>query len=113
MSVTKNLYLDQGADFSTQLTVVNSATAAPIDLTGYAVTAQMSKYFGSSTAYNLPILITDPLVGAISFQIPSAVSVLYPAGAHFYDIEMTDPSGEKTRVFEGVIVIRPRIARTV
>ena len=113
MSVTKNLYLDQGADFSTRLTVVDSAAAAPIDLTGYAVTAQMSKYFGSSTTYNLPILITDPLVGAIRFNIPSAVSELYPAGAHFYDVEITDPAGEKTRVFEGVIVIRPRIARSV
>ena len=32
MSVTKNLYLDQGADFSTRLTVVNSAAAAPISV---------------------------------------------------------------------------------
>lgn len=111
MPVTKNLYIDQGAYYSVSLTVVDSATGAPVDLTDYTVAAQMAKYVGASPTYELPALIKTPIGGVINIQIPSATSALYPPGAHFYDVEIADLAGEKTRVFEGVIVIRPRITR--
>lgn len=109
MAVAKNLYVDQGSYFSSYFSVTRNG--APLNITGHTVKAQMTKYVGSSKSYDIPVVIEDALNGVIKFQIPGAVSDNYPAGPHFYDAELTDESGEKLRVVEGIINIRPQITK--
>ena len=44
-----NIVINAGSDFTQSYNLESSDTSAPLDLTGYTVSAQMRKYSGSST----------------------------------------------------------------
>ena len=110
MSTVSNLFVDQGSYFSKFLTVYGSSGVV-IDLTGYTVASQMRKSSGSSVAYVLPCLITDTIAGRIKIRLDAASTENIPAGRYMYDVEITDPTGEKLRVLEGIVTIIPQITR--
>jgi hypothetical protein len=110
VATVSNLYVDQGSFFRTYVTVSNT-DGAPLDLTNYTVASQMRKSYQSSTAYNFTGSITNPVQGRVRIELSSEQSRLIPAGKYLYDLEVTAPNGEKTRVVEGIVLINPEITK--
>ena len=110
MATVSNLYVDQGSFYRTYVTV-SSTAGSPLDLTNYTVASQMRKSYQSSTGYNFTSSITNPLQGRVRVELSSEQSRLMPAGRYLYGVEVTAPSGEKTRVVEGIVLINPEITK--
>lgn len=110
MATVSNLYVDQGSFFRTYVTV-SSAAGTALDLTNFTVASQMRKSYQSSTAYNFTCSITNPVQGRVRIELSSEQSRLIPAGKYLYDVEVTAPSGEKTRVVEGIVLMNPEITK--
>ena len=71
MASTYNISVDQGADFSTTVTLTDSDNSA-LDLDNYSVRAQMRKYYTSRSATDFTVAIDsssfrDPEVETIGF----------------------------------------------
>lgn len=112
MATISNLYIDQGSDYATIVTVT-SATGAPLDLTGYTVKSQMRKSYSSSTAYSFTATVQNSTLGQIRLALTSAQSETIPHGRWLYDVEITQTStGLKKRVVEGIVLVTPQITQT-
>lgn len=110
MAIKGNLVIDQGTDFSA-LIEVDQPDGQDFPLSGYTVAAQMRKNYASSTAYDFTATIS---VGNAEIEIKMAntlTSIIEP-GRYLYDVEITSPAGEVTRVVEGIVTVTPGITRT-
>lgn len=110
MATISNLFVDAGADYSNIITV-SATTGQALNLTGYSVASQMRKSYQSSTAYNFTSTIYDAANGKVRLQLNSSQSSAIPAGRWLYDVEITSPSGTKTRVVEGIVTVTPQITQ--
>lgn len=110
MATISNLFVDQGATYSNIVTVVSS-NGQPLNLTGYTVKSQMRKSYSSSQAYTFTCSVQDALNGKIRLQLSSAESQAITPGRYLYDVEIISPSGNKTRVVEGIVTVIPEITQ--
>lgn len=110
MATVSNLFVDAGADYSTIITVA-ATNGQPLNLTGYSVASQMRKSYSSSTVYNFTSSLYDAANGKVRLQLNNTQSSAIPAGRWLYDVEITSPSGTKTRVIEGIVTVTPEITR--
>ena len=112
MATISNIYLDQGADYSSTITLTGSNNT-PLDLSDYEVDSQMRKSYSSSQYYTFTCIVIDALEGKIRLQMPAATSENIKPGRWLYDIEITHPSAGRKRVVEGVVIVTPQITRVV
>ena len=110
MATVSNLFVDAGATYSNIISVA-ATNGQALDLTGYSVASQMRKSFGSSTAYNFTASVFDAANGKVRLQLTPSQSEAIPAGRWLYDVEITSPSGSKTRVVEGIVTVNPQITQ--
>lgn len=110
MATVANLYIDQGSFYRTFITVANT-DGNVLDLTNYTVASQMRKSYQTSSAYNFTASISNPTQGRVRIELSSEQSRVIPAGKYLYDLEVTSPTGEKTRVVEGIVLINPEITK--
>ena len=110
MATISNLYVDQGSDYTTIITVT-SAGNVPLNLTGYTVKSQMRKSYSSSIFHNFTSTIYDAPSGRIKIALTAAQSELIVAGRWLYDVEITNGVGVKKRVVEGVVTVTPQITQ--
>ena len=110
MATISNLFVDAGSNYSTVITVA-TPTGEPLILSDYTVKSQMRKSYQSSTAYNFNTEIANPSRGLIRLSLTAAQSEAIPAGRWLYDVEITSPSGVKTRVVEGIVTVTPQITQ--
>jgi hypothetical protein len=110
MATISNLYVDAGATYSNIITVTASNGQA-LDLTSYTVASQMRKSYSSSTVYAFTASVYDAVNGKIRLQLTNTQSEAIPAGRWLYDVEITSPSGTKTRVVEGIVTVNPQITQ--
>lgn len=105
MATYKNLFIDQGSDFS--FSVDLEPTIGSLDLNGYSARGQIKKAYAStdSTDFSLTLNVSDKeIVASLSASQTSALK----AGRYVYDIEIYSGS-LVTRVIEGQIEITPRV----
>ena len=110
MAAIANLYVDQGATFSTSVLVKNDDGSA-FDLTGYSVAAQIRKSYSSSTAVDFTASVADPATaGQINLSLTATQTGTLEEGRYVYDVEVT--SGVTvTRVIEGLVTISPQVTK--
>ena len=111
MAAVTNLKIDQGASFSSDVTVTNS-DGNVTDLTGYTTEAKMAKSYGASDSVTITsALASDPTTGVIELTLNDTQTGALDAPARYvYDVYLTQTSTSKvTRVIEGVITIDPRV----
>tara|TARA_B100001250_G_scaffold40296_1_gene31996 strand:- start:861 stop:1208 length:348 start_codon:yes stop_codon:yes gene_type:complete len=112
MAAIANLLIDQGATFSSDITV-KDANGNPFDLTGYTTEAKMAKGYASTrTRTSITSLIaTDATSGVVALSLTSAqTSTLDAPERYVYDVEITKTAtGAVTRVIEGIISVRPNV----
>ena len=110
MATVSNLFVDAGASYSNIISVA-ATNGQPLNLTGYTVASQMRKSYQSSTAYNFTASVFNAEQGKVRLQLTPEQSQAIPAGRWLYDLEITSPSGNKTRVVEGIVTVNPQITQ--
>ena len=110
MAALSNIYIDQGADFSTVISLTDSNSDA-LNLTGYSALAQIRKTHGSSTiAATFGTTLTTN-TGQVTLTLTDTVTAAMGSGRYVYDVLLTDGSGDKTRVLEGQAILTPGVSR--
>ena len=107
-----NLVIKSGSDFSQSFTLEESDSNSPLNLTDYEINAQMRKWSGSSTAITFSTSVEFPSTsGKILISLSSADTVNIRPGRYVYDVIITDSSGIKNRVIEGMVLLREGVTR--
>ena len=111
MASYSNLFVDQGADFSTFVTI-NASDGEPLDLSNLLIKGQIRKSYGSSTAFDFTVVKTDVTGGQIQINIDSATTGSLSAGRYVYDV-FAENTLDSTRfkIIEGLLEIVPRVTR--
>ena len=111
MATISNLFIDQSADFTTTVTINDSAGSA-LDLTGYTALAMIRKTYQSTTATTFTSTFVSPrTTGQITISLTDTQTAALEAGRYVYDLVITDSSGNKTRVVEGIATVNPSVSR--
>jgi hypothetical protein len=106
-------FLEQGTDFTTQLTL-DDVNGAPYDLTGFtAVSKARTSYYTNNIAINFNVTIPDAANGIIQISANNAVTKNVSSRQKLvYDVVITDSvSNNKTRVLEGQIFVSPAVSK--
>lgn len=112
MATISNIFIDQGADFSTTVTV-NDGTGSALDLTGYTALAQIRKTYSSTTATAFTASFVSPrTTGQITIELSDTQTSALEEGRYVYDLLITDAVGDKTRVVEGIATVNPGVSRS-
>lgn len=106
-----NLIVNAGADFDQIFTLENTNTNDPLNLTSYTVKSQLRKHAGSSTAVSFASSISDGPAGQIRIGLTTAQTNNLKPGRYVYDVVITDISGKKSRVIEGMVLVREGATR--
>lgn len=110
MSIS-NLYIDQGSDFSTTLTI-NDSSGSVLDLTNYTAIAQIRKTYSSSSFTSFAVAFAaDRTSGVITLSLSNAQTAAKTPGLYVYDVLISDVNSIKTRVVEGSVTISPMVAQ--
>lgn len=110
MATVSNLFVDAGASYSNIISVA-ATNGQALNLTGYSVASQMRKSYQSSQSFTFTASIYDAGAGKVRLQLSPEQSSAIPAGRWLYDVEITSPSGTKTRVVEGIVTVNPQITQ--
>ena len=111
MAAVANLIIDQGANFSSDITV-KDANGNAFNLTGYTAEAKMAKGYASTRTRTTitSTISSDPTTGVVSLTLTAAQTAALDAERYVYDVEITQTSsGNVTRVIEGIITVRPNV----
>ena len=112
MAAIANLIIDQGANFSSDITV-KDANGNAFDLTGYTTEAKMAKGYASTRTRTTitSAVASDATTGVVSLTLTSTQTAALDAPERYvYDVEITQTStGTVTRVIEGIITVRPNV----
>lgn len=109
MAAVKNLYVDQGTDFNAQITIYDDNNA-PWNLTGYTGSAKIRKSYYSTNSVNFTVsFLAIRTTGTVILELSSTQTSAMEQGRYLYDVVLTDSSGKKTRVIEGIVTINPGV----
>jgi len=110
MAIYSNLTVDQGSTFNASIDV-SDADDNVLALTGYTVAGQLRKSYASLTFTDFTTSVTSEALGTINIGLTDTQTNSLKAGRYVYDVEITSPGGEKTRVLEGQLEITPGVTR--
>ena len=110
MASISNIFIDQGATFTTTVTV-SDANGDAVNLSGYSVAAQIRKSFLSSSATAFTASISNASAGEITISLTDSQTTSLESGRYVYDVLITASGGTKTRVVEGQVTVNPSVTR--
>lgn len=112
MAARANLLIEQGATFSSDVTI-RDYNGDPFDLTGHVASAKMALGYASTrTRVTITTSIAnDPTTGVITLSLtPDQTSNLEAPARYVYDVEILKSSDSSiTRVIEGIITVNPNV----
>ena len=109
MATITNYKIDQGSDWSTEVTAKDSAGAV-IDLSNHTITSHMRKNYTSTVSTAITGTTVNASAGTLTLNLTSAVSAAMKSGYYYYDVEVTTGS-TVTRILEGKIHLRPEVTK--
>lgn len=116
MAQYEEITIDQGADASVELHLVNT-DGSKKNLTNHTVTAKMKKNYTSDSADTTEFVstISNALDGIATISLTNIQTDALKAGRYVYDVELSfqDSDGDTIieRVLEGKITITPSVTR--
>jgi hypothetical protein len=111
MAAIANLRIEQGATFTSDVTV-KDANGDVFDLTGYSASAKMAQGYASTrTRVAFSTAIGTPTSGVITLSLTADQTNALDAPARYvYDVEILRASDSTiTRVIEGIITVSPSV----
>ena len=109
MSSISNIFIDQGATFTTTVTV-SDANGDAVNLSGYSVAAQIRKTFLSSSATAFTASISNASAGEITISLTDSQTTSLESGRYVYDVVITLGDSKQT-VVEGNVLVREGVTR--
>ncbi len=82
-----------------------------VNLTNYTANSSMRKSFYSSSANNFTATVTGNANGQITLTMTAANTSNLSPGRYVYDLLITDNTGTKSRVIEGIVSVLPGSTR--
>ena len=114
MASKLNLNIEQGASFSTTLTLTDD-NGVTFGLEGYTGQSHMRRSHSSSNFFTLDVSVADITGGIITISKGATGTTGtqgITAGRYVYDLEVTNNStGDVQRIVEGVITVLPEATR--
>jgi hypothetical protein len=114
MAEYAELYIDQGTDFNTTISLNDDDTNLPQSLAGYNVASQLRRsMLAVNAAASFQCSISDASNGEITIAMTAANTANLKAGTYYYDIRLVDgySGGTKSRLVEGVVYVTPAITK--
>ena len=106
---TYNIKIDQGSDFSLQLTVQEDGTAK--NLAGFSARAQLRPTIDSSTlTATFTCTITDSANGILTMALPYTTTENVGVGQYYYDLELFTASTSQ-RLIQGTATVAGEVTR--
>lgn len=108
-----DIIIDQGSDFSLEITVKDDANQ-PKNLTSYSARSQMR---GERSSEEIAASFTcsvdsDPATGKITMFLSNSVSKDIRPGSYYYDLEIFTANDENvTRILQGRARVTPEVTR--
>lgn len=103
-----NILIEQHADYTQLLQVKDSGN---LDITNYTFAGSIRERSQSSTSVDFTTAITDAVHGKFTISLTDTQTAAMKAGDYEYDVVMTDDSGIKTRLIQGIATVEPGITR--
>ncbi len=110
MASISNIFIDQGATFTTTVTVTD-ANGDAVNLSGYSVAAQIRKTYASSAISATFTTSIAAATGQVTLSLTDTETANLEAGRYVYDLNINSSGGQKTRVVEGQATVTPGVTR--
>lgn len=105
MASRSNIYIDQGADF--RLTVeLFDQNDLDLPISNYTFYSVMKKYYGAPSGTSFTIEKSD---NDITLTMSANTSADLKPGKYEYDVMMKKPTGEISKIVEGLAIVVPTI----
>lgn len=108
MATKSNLVIDQGATFSTDLTLTDENGDA-LNLIGYTANSQIRKWYTSTNSVSFSTS-TNTSTGTVTLSLTSNQTSALTAGRYVYDVEISDGT-TISRIVEGIVTVTPNVTR--
>lgn len=106
------LYIDQGTDFTTYITLNDDDTNMAQDISSYVVSGQLRRSLVSpNSSANLVCTLIDAANGEIEISLSAANTANLKPGNYFFDISVKDNANNTSRLIEGIFIVTPSITR--
>ena len=109
MATKANLVIDQGATFSTDLTLTDDIGDLLI-LSGYSANSQIRKWYTSSSPSATFETQINVQSSVITLSLTASQTSNLVAGRYVYDVELSLGS-EVSRIVEGIVTVTPQVTR--
>ena len=111
MATYANLFIDQGADYSTAI-ILEDRNGDLLDLETLSFEGQIRRTHRSDTFYSFVISIADSDNGEIEIAVPDSTTSQMRGGRYVYDIFAEDSvSGTRFKVLEGIAEVIPQVTK--
>lgn len=110
MAIKKNLFIDQGSTFSSNVTAYDSAGVA-LNLTGYTSRGMVKKWYSSNSSVSFNTSIPTPNTGIVNIALSANTTSAMSFGRYVYDVEIVDAGGAVTRIIEGILTLNPEVTQ--
>lgn len=110
------LFLDQGTTFSRILSLTSDETMANINLQNYIVTCNARKSYtayqasGTSPDIVFNCQVIDGKNGVIQISQTASNTANYYPRRYWYDVLSISPTGDRTRLLEGILTVTPSVS---
>jgi len=107
------IVLDQGTDFSYNVTLYDAQTNANSNIAGYIISSQMRKsYYTSTITANLTCTVISAEEGQFRISMSANTTANIASGRYLFDVKTYDSINNKTRrALEGYITVTPQITK--
>lgn len=109
MAISLDLYVDQGTDWTAILPPVTDTTGTLVDLTTYTAVSQLRRSYTSIYAVQLTVTIDSPTTGVIELSLGNTETAGLDPLRYVYDVVIIDSSLNRTKVFDGLIIVNPGV----
>lgn len=107
-----NILVQQGSDYIQKITVKESVSQLPVNITGCTVRGQIRTSIEDATpAAAFVTAIVDAINGVFQISLPNAVTAALDFETGFYDVEIVYPSGVVDRLLQGKAVLSKEVTR--
>lgn len=108
MAIRANLSVDQGATFSTVISITD-ANNNIIDLSTYTGNAQIKKAYSSLNVAQTFTVSVNSTLGTVTLSLTANQTSNIIAGRYVYDVKLTEAGGSISRIVEGLVTVNPKV----
>jgi hypothetical protein len=112
MTTRANLYVDQGVDYITTLELV-TIDGEDFEIGSNTFHCQVRKMYSTTLLFEVDVRrYINNKINVLEFNIDKSLTRNIREGKYQYDIIMRYPSGQETKILEGLMFIIPTITRS-